>query len=149
LGVLFILPFANKTHLTDEDLLHCNWILRESDSGHRQTFDRAMQGLLPKLKIRAELTQQTYGCPINMSYGCPINMLFIHVQHNVIIIAHHRIGTNVDCINIVSEIQSTACDDQSFDPLHDLLHTNKHGEHNVRSSDKRRGIEGYLGRSCL
>lgn len=50
-------PLASKTHLTDKDLLNCEWILREPDSGHRQTFDRAMQGLLPKLKIRAELRQ--------------------------------------------------------------------------------------------
>ena len=48
-------PLAKKKSLSDKDLLGCNWILREAKSGHRQTFDRAMQGLLPDLKIRLEL----------------------------------------------------------------------------------------------
>lgn len=50
-------PFAAKTQLTDNDMLNCEWVLREPGSAHRQTFDRASHGLLPKLKIRAELTQ--------------------------------------------------------------------------------------------
>jgi len=49
-------PFANKQQLTDNDILNCNWILREPGSAHRQTFDRSMTGLLPKLKITAQLT---------------------------------------------------------------------------------------------
>lgn len=48
--------FANKTCLNDRDILELNWILREPGSAHRQTFDRAMTGLLPDLNIRAELT---------------------------------------------------------------------------------------------
>ncbi len=48
-------PLAQKEKLTDKDLLSCNWILREEKSGHRQTFDRAMQGLLPDLNITLEL----------------------------------------------------------------------------------------------
>jgi DNA-binding transcriptional LysR family regulator len=44
-------PLAGKTELSDNDLLSCKWILREEKSGHRQTFDRAMQGLLPDLNI--------------------------------------------------------------------------------------------------
>ncbi len=48
-------PLANREKLTDRDLLSCNWILREEKSGHRQTFDRAMQGLLPDLNITLEL----------------------------------------------------------------------------------------------
>jgi len=44
-------PLAGKTELSDKDLLSCKWILREEKSGHRQTFDRAMQGLLPGLNI--------------------------------------------------------------------------------------------------
>ena len=48
-------PFAKKTQLNDEDLLSCEWIVREPESAHRQTFDRAFQGLLSKIKIGAEL----------------------------------------------------------------------------------------------
>jgi len=49
-------PLANKRGLTDEDILSCGWILREPNSGHRQTFDRAMQGVLPHLNIALELS---------------------------------------------------------------------------------------------
>ena len=48
-------PLAAKKKLSDKDLLSCQWILREEKSGHRQTFDRAMQGLLPDLNITLEL----------------------------------------------------------------------------------------------
>jgi len=48
-------PLAAKKKLSDRDLLSCQWILREEKSGHRQTFDRAMQGLLPDLNITLEL----------------------------------------------------------------------------------------------
>jgi len=48
-------PLANKQRLTDKDLLSCSWVLREAKSGHRQTFDRAMHGLLPDLDITLEL----------------------------------------------------------------------------------------------
>lgn len=41
--------------LTDEDLRKANWILRETGSGTRQAFDRAMHGLLPNLSIALEL----------------------------------------------------------------------------------------------
>lgn len=48
-------PFSAKKQLSDPDLLRASWILREPDSGHRQTFDRSMQGLLPDLNIVLEL----------------------------------------------------------------------------------------------
>lgn len=48
-------PLATKTLLADADILEAQWILREQGSGTRQTFDRAMHGLLPKLKILLEL----------------------------------------------------------------------------------------------
>ena len=44
-------PLAQHTLLTDEDLIGEKWILREPGSGTRQAFDRAMQGVLPKLSI--------------------------------------------------------------------------------------------------
>jgi DNA-binding transcriptional LysR family regulator len=50
-------PLARRPQLTDQDLLNTPWILREAKSGHRQTFDRAMQGLLPDMNIAMELTQ--------------------------------------------------------------------------------------------
>ncbi|WP_053981067.1 LysR substrate-binding domain-containing protein [Marinagarivorans algicola] len=46
---------AHKKNITDNDLIHAQWILRESGSGTRQTFERAMQGLLPNLNILLEL----------------------------------------------------------------------------------------------
>lgn len=48
-------PLATKEKLTDDDLLKATWIVRETGSGTRQTFERAMHGLLPKLNIMLEL----------------------------------------------------------------------------------------------
>ncbi len=48
-------PYAGKAQLSDEDILNATWILRESGSGTRQTFDRAMHGLLPDLQVLLEL----------------------------------------------------------------------------------------------
>jgi DNA-binding transcriptional LysR family regulator len=53
-------PYAQKTSLSDEDLLQAQWILREPGSGTRQTFECAMRGLLPRLNILLEL-QHTEG----------------------------------------------------------------------------------------
>lgn len=48
-------PFVGRSALGDRDLLQLDWIVRESGSGTRQTFDRAMHGLLPDLRIVLEL----------------------------------------------------------------------------------------------
>jgi DNA-binding transcriptional LysR family regulator len=48
-------PLARKRALTDEDLRAATWIVRERGSGTRQTFDRAMHGLLASLRIALEL----------------------------------------------------------------------------------------------
>ncbi len=48
-------PLARKRRLSDANLLAQAWIVREPGSGTRQTFDRAMHGLLPELDIRMEL----------------------------------------------------------------------------------------------
>lgn len=48
-------PLAQKKELDDHDLLEATWILREPGSGTRQTFDRAMHGLVPQLQILLEL----------------------------------------------------------------------------------------------
>ena len=40
---------------SDDDLRGAAWIVRERGSGTRQTFDRAMRGLLPHLHIALEL----------------------------------------------------------------------------------------------
>ncbi len=48
-------PLASKSKLSDKDLQSAAWILREPGSGTRQTFDRAMSGLLPQLNILLEL----------------------------------------------------------------------------------------------
>ena len=48
-------PFAKKRTLTDADLTQGAWIVREPGSGTRQTFERAMHGILTDLRIVLEL----------------------------------------------------------------------------------------------
>lgn len=48
-------PLASQQSLSDVDLVDAQWILRESGSGTRQGFDRAMQGLLTQQRIILEL----------------------------------------------------------------------------------------------
>lgn len=48
-------PYARRKKISDEDLLAATWIVRETGSGTRQTFDRAMHGLLPQLTLLPEL----------------------------------------------------------------------------------------------
>ncbi|MEZ5573178.1 MAG: LysR substrate-binding domain-containing protein [Halioglobus sp.] len=48
-------PLARKKSLTNKDIREALWILREPDSGARQTFDRALAGLLPDINIYLEL----------------------------------------------------------------------------------------------
>jgi DNA-binding transcriptional LysR family regulator len=50
-------PLAKADLITDRDLLQLPWIVRERGSGTRQTFDRAMHGILPDLNIAMELQQ--------------------------------------------------------------------------------------------
>ena len=50
-------PLSNKTMVTDKDLVEARWILRESGSGTRQTFNRAMHGLISKMQITLELQE--------------------------------------------------------------------------------------------
>jgi DNA-binding transcriptional LysR family regulator len=49
--------FAKRRALRDADLLAADWIVREAGSGTRQTFERAMHGLLPELRMVLELSQ--------------------------------------------------------------------------------------------
>ncbi len=44
-----------KRQLNDRDLREATWILRETGSGTRQNFDRAMHGLIPDLQVLLEL----------------------------------------------------------------------------------------------
>ncbi|MBT8147597.1 MAG: LysR family transcriptional regulator [Gammaproteobacteria bacterium] len=66
-------PFARKQTLSDEDLLCAKWIVRETGSGTRQAFDRAMTGLLSNLDLLLEL-QHTEGIKraveANLGIGC-------------------------------------------------------------------------------
>ena len=48
-------PYASKSSLNDDDLLTAEWILRETGSGTRQGFDRAMHGLLSGQQVKLEL----------------------------------------------------------------------------------------------
>ena len=56
--VVFCSPehaLARQGVLDDKELLAADWILRESGSGTRQAFDRAMAGILPDLTVQLEL----------------------------------------------------------------------------------------------
>jgi DNA-binding transcriptional LysR family regulator len=48
-------PLAGRKRLSDKDLCAAVWITREPGSGTRQTFERALAGLLPQLHILLEL----------------------------------------------------------------------------------------------
>ena len=67
-------PLANNTQLSDQDLCSAKWILREQGSGTRQTFDRAMHGLLSKLDISLEL-QHTEAIKRSVEAGLGISCL--------------------------------------------------------------------------
>ncbi len=47
-------PLAKKGIVTDRDLAGVRWILRERESGARQTFERAFSSLLPELNVYLE-----------------------------------------------------------------------------------------------
>lgn len=65
--------YTDKTKLTKGDLLKAQWILREPGSGTRQTFDRAMHGILPNIEVTLEL-QHTEAIKraveANLGIGC-------------------------------------------------------------------------------
>lgn len=67
-------PLAGKRRVSDKQLLAQDWIVREQGSGTRQTFDRAMQGILPELKISMEL-QHTEGIKRAVEAGLGIGCL--------------------------------------------------------------------------
>jgi DNA-binding transcriptional LysR family regulator len=47
-------PLARKKSLSGRDIKNALWILREPESGARQTFERAMAGLLPDINVYLE-----------------------------------------------------------------------------------------------
>ncbi len=48
-------PWAGLGELTDVELKQADWVVRESGSGTRQAFDRAMHGLIGDLNLKHEL----------------------------------------------------------------------------------------------
>ena len=66
-------PYAGRPELSDADLRAATWITRESGSGTRQAFEKAMSGLLPELTIMLEL-QHTEAIKraveANLGLGC-------------------------------------------------------------------------------
>lgn len=66
-------PYAKKNVLTEQDLLAAQWIIRESGSGTRQAFDRAMLGLLSELNILLEFQHNEAikrAVDANLGIGC-------------------------------------------------------------------------------
>jgi DNA-binding transcriptional LysR family regulator len=75
--VVFCAPahaFAHKRALTDEHLRHAEWIVREPGSGTRQTFDRAMHGLVHELRIVLAL-QHTEAIKAAVSSGLGVGCI--------------------------------------------------------------------------
>ena len=74
--VVFCSPehkLAKKQQLDDDDLRGAKWIIRESGSGTRQTFDRGMVGLLPELNVLLELQHTEaikQAVTANLGIGC-------------------------------------------------------------------------------
>lgn len=74
--VVFCSPkhaLAKKRTLTDADLVSVPWIVRETGSGTRQAFDRAMTGLLSQLRIALELQQSEViqrAVESGLGFGC-------------------------------------------------------------------------------
>jgi len=48
-------PLARKRRLSTRDIRKAKWILREPGSGTRQTFERAISGLLPDINVYLEM----------------------------------------------------------------------------------------------
>jgi DNA-binding transcriptional LysR family regulator len=71
-------PLATKGQLSEDDLRTHGWVLRESGSGTRQTFDRVMHDLLPYLRLELEL------------------------QHNEAIIQAVMAGMGLGCLSMLS-----------------------------------------------
>ncbi len=67
-------PYAQLEALTDQHLKDATWILREQGSGTRQTFDRAMHGLLPEMNVLMEL-QHTEAIKHSVEAGLGIGCL--------------------------------------------------------------------------
>jgi len=67
-------PFARKRTLSDDDLRRADWITREPGSGTRQTFERALYGLVPELRIVLEL-QHTEALKAAVSAGLGVGCI--------------------------------------------------------------------------
>ncbi len=67
-------PYAGLSSLAEQHLLDAVWILREEGSGTRQAFDRAMYGLLPRMKVLMEL-QHTEAIKRSVEAGLGIGCL--------------------------------------------------------------------------
>lgn len=66
-------PFAALDAMSDEHLRAATWILRERGSGTRQTFDRAMHGLLAEMELGLELEHTEAikrAVAANLGIGC-------------------------------------------------------------------------------
>lgn len=67
-------PLANAGELSDEQIQQNAWVLRESGSGTRQAFDRAMHGILSQIPIAVEL-QHTEAIKRAVSSGLGLGCL--------------------------------------------------------------------------
>jgi DNA-binding transcriptional LysR family regulator len=66
-------PLANKGVMRADDIKSVRWILREANSGTRQTFDRAMQGILPEMHVFLEIEHNEAikrAVEANIGIGC-------------------------------------------------------------------------------
>lgn len=76
-------PWAKRKTLNDKDLIKGEWIVRETGSGTRQSFDRAMAGLLNDMNIAMEL-QHTEAIKRAVATGMGVSCLSrITIEDNV------------------------------------------------------------------
>ncbi len=65
---------AKQGEISDDDLIDNHWVLRETGSGTRQAFDRALHGILPNIKVNLEL-QHTEAIKNAVSSGLGLGCL--------------------------------------------------------------------------
>ncbi len=67
-------PLAKQPLISDQDLVDNHWVLRETGSGTRQAFDRALHGILSNIKVNLEL-QHTEAIKNAVSSGLGLGCL--------------------------------------------------------------------------
>jgi len=109
-------PLAKKRRITSADLAKVDWIVREMGSGTRETFERAVAGVLPTVRIRLELAHTEAikrAVESGLGAGCisrlalreafrrgslvPLKTPFLNMNREFLILIHKRKYRSVAC----------------------------------------------------